>query len=172
MKPQIYHKNSQKILLPNNAYLDNDLIKSPLNYIGGKYKILAQIFPYFPKNINNFVDLFAGGYNVGINVKANKIYLNDNLTYLIKMYEVFQANTIDKTLRHIDDRIKRFNLSLTNEDGYKKIRELYNEHKNPLDLFVLIAYSLIIKFALTIIIPLITRLAKKEAVSTNQCKQT
>jgi DNA adenine methylase len=117
------------------------MIKSPLNYIGGKYKILDQILPYFPKNINNFVDLFAGGFNVGINVKAKKVYCNDNLIYLIQMYETFKLNDIEKTLKHIKSRIKQFDLSLTNEDGYKKLRALYNKQKNPLDLFVLIAYS-------------------------------
>ena len=50
-----------------------ELIKSPLNYVGGKYKLLPQILPLFPDNINTFVDLFGGGFNVGINVKANKI---------------------------------------------------------------------------------------------------
>jgi len=116
-------------------------IKSPLNYIGGKSKILNQILPYFPKDINNFIDLFAGGCNVGINVKAKKIYLNDNLTYLIQMYEVFRLNDIEETIKHIEGRIKQFKLSLVNEAGYKKIRNLYNKKKNPLDLFVLIAYS-------------------------------
>lgn len=119
----------------------DNFVKSPLNYIGGKYKILNQIFPYFPKSINNFVDLFAGGCNVGINVKANKLYLNDNLTYLIEMYKLFKANDLDVTLSHINKRIDEFGLSLTNEVGYKKIRSLYNDEKNPLDLFVLIAYS-------------------------------
>jgi DNA adenine methylase len=121
--------------------LTDSYIKSPLNYIGGKYKILNQILPYFPEDINNFIDLFAGGCNVGINVKAKKIYLNDNLTYLIQMYEVFRLNDIETTLKHIEGRIKQFKLSLVNETGYKKIRSLYNEQKNPLDLFVLIAYS-------------------------------
>jgi len=45
-------------------------IKSPLNYTGGKYKILEPIFEAFPKNIRTFVDVFAGGFNVGINVDA------------------------------------------------------------------------------------------------------
>ena len=36
-----------------------DYIKSPMNYTGGKYKILEHIIPSFPKSINNFVDLFA-----------------------------------------------------------------------------------------------------------------
>lgn len=119
----------------------DDFVKSPLNYIGGKYKILNQILPYFPRGINNFVDLFAGGCNVGINIDAKKIYLNDNLTYLIQMLEMFKANDLDTTLKHIAGRIKEFELSLTNEDGYKKFRNLYNKQKNPLDLFVLVAYS-------------------------------
>ncbi len=59
-------------------------IKSPVNYIGGKSKILHQILPLFPKEINQFVDLFAGGCNVGINANATKIYFNDNLIYLIE----------------------------------------------------------------------------------------
>ena len=45
--------------------IKNEVIKSPLNYIGGKYKILPQILPLFPKNIDTFIDLFAGGCNVG-----------------------------------------------------------------------------------------------------------
>ena len=116
-------------------------IKSPLNYIGGKAKILDQILPLFPKEIDNFIDLFAGGCNVGINVNANKVYFNDNLTYLIEMYQTFQENDLDTTILHIKNRIKEFELSLTNEEGYKKMREQYNKQKNPLDLFVLIAYS-------------------------------
>lgn len=116
-------------------------IKSPLNYIGGKAKLLDQILPLFPKEIDNFVDLFSGGCNVGLNVKANKIYCNDILTYLIEMYKDFQRKDLDTTIGHIENRIKEFDLSLTNEDGYKRMRLLYNEQKNPLDLFVLIAFS-------------------------------
>ena len=116
-------------------------IKSPLNYIGGKAKLLDQILPLFPKEIDNFIDLFAGGCNVGINVDANKIYFNDNLTHLIEMYKMFQKNDLNTTILHIENRIKEFGLSLTNEEGYKKMREKYNEQKNPLDLFVLIAFS-------------------------------
>lgn len=116
-------------------------IKSPLNYIGGKAKLLDQILPLFPNEIDNFIDLFAGGCNVGINVNANKIYCNDILTYLIEMYKAFQENDLGTTVQHIENRIRQFNLSLTNEDGYKQIRSLYNEQKNPLDLFVLIAFT-------------------------------
>ena len=119
----------------------NKLISSPMNYIGGKYKLLPQILPLFPKNIETFVDLFCGGCNVGINVTAKKIIFNDNLTYLIELYRKFDSLNIEEILNHIDNRINQFNLSLTNKDGYLELRKLYNSEKNPLDLFVLVSYS-------------------------------
>ncbi|MDR1653240.1 MAG: Dam family site-specific DNA-(adenine-N6)-methyltransferase [Prevotellaceae bacterium] len=116
-------------------------IKSPLNYIGGKTKLLPQLLPLFPREINNFVDLFCGGCNVGINTEAKKLFFNDNLIFLIDMYKAFIDNSLNKTLWHIDSRISKFELSLTNENGYKELRNTYNSEKNPLDLFVLVAFS-------------------------------
>lgn len=116
-------------------------VKSPLNYIGGKYKLLEQILPLFPKKINTFLDLFSGGCNVGLNVKAEKVICNDNLKFLVEMYQEFQKYSLSEILQHIDNQITNFELSLTNEEGYKKLREHYNTHKNPLDLFVLVAFS-------------------------------
>ena len=52
-------------------------IKSPLNFTGSKYKLLPQILPLFPDNIDTFVDLFGGGFNVGVNVEAKHIVYND-----------------------------------------------------------------------------------------------
>ena len=124
----------------NNSY-KNNFIKSPLNYIGGKYKILNQIIPLFPNEIRCFVDLFAGGANVGINVDAEKIIFNDNLIYLIELYNVFQSNSLLFTLESVYNQIDKFNLSKMNEQGYKKLRLHYNKEKNPLDLFILVAYS-------------------------------
>jgi len=116
-------------------------IKSPLNYIGGKQRILNQILPLFPANIEQFVDLFAGGCNVGMNVRANKLIFNDNLVYLIEMYKAFQRLSFQSILEHIQSKIKEYHLSLTNEEGYKQMRAFYNQDKNPLDLFLLISFS-------------------------------
>jgi len=118
-----------------------DFIKSPLNYIGGKFRLLPQIHPLFPKKMNVFVDLFTGGCNVGINVSAKKIYCNDNLTYLIDLYKAFQEYSTEEILAYIKQQIQKFDLSLTNKDGYLRLRESYNSNRNPLDLFVLTAYS-------------------------------
>lgn len=118
-----------------------DYIKSPMNYTGGKYKILEHIIPSFPKSINNFVDLFAGGLNVGINVPADTIYANDQITYLIELYQLFQDTPVDSLLAAIKERIAHFDLSQTNAEGYNALRAEYNQSRSLLDLFVLTCYS-------------------------------
>ena len=118
-----------------------DLIKSPLNYTGGKYKLLPQILPLFPDDIDTFVDLFCGGCDIGINVKANKIICNDIMTPIIDMYVFFKNNSYDDIIHYIKTQIEKFDLSLTNKEGYLKIRQQYNQYKYPLDLYICICYS-------------------------------
>ena len=117
------------------------MIKSPLNYIGGKTKLLKQILPLFPKEIDTFVDLFAGGCNVGINVQAQKVIFNDNLNFLIDMYEYFITTNIDEIILDVEKKIKTHKLSKTNVDGYNNLRNEYNTKRKPIDLFILICYS-------------------------------
>ena len=112
-----------------------------MNYIGGKYKLLPQLLPLFPRNIQTFVDLFCGGCNVGINTNAKKVVFNDNLSYLIDLYKTFNILDSSEVISHVESRISQYNLSLTNDEGYKELRKLYNKERNPLDLFVLVAYS-------------------------------
>ena len=116
-------------------------IKSPLNYIGGKYKLLEYIIPMFPDKIDTFVDLFAGGFNVGINVEANKVICNDYNNFIIDLFNEFNKNKKEDIISHIEGRIEEFKLSKENEEGFKKFREYYNNTKLPLDLYTLVCYS-------------------------------
>lgn len=118
-----------------------EYIKSPLNYIGGKYKILQQIFDIFPEKIHTFVDLFAGGFNVGINVKADKIICNDQINYLIELYRYFSEHDVETIIEEIKKRIEEYDLSLKNAEGYNSLRSRYNETKDIVDFFVLTCYS-------------------------------
>jgi adenine-specific DNA-methyltransferase len=118
-----------------------DLVKSPLNYTGGKFKLLPQILPYFPNDINTFVDLFAGGCNVGINVKANEVIANDHNTFVIDLFNEFNKNTTKDIINHIETRIEEYKLSKENEEGFKMFRDYYNSTKMPLDLYTLVCYS-------------------------------
>ena len=122
--------------MPRNCY-----IKSPLNYTGGKYRLLDRILPAFPQEYDRFVDLFAGGFNVGINVDAPVIYANDQITYLIELYEFFRSTPVEIILGLIQERIARFELSDQNAEGYLALRREYNRTGQPIDLFVLACYS-------------------------------
>lgn len=116
-------------------------IKSPLNYTGGKYKILSQIFDIFPQKIGTFVDLFAGGFNVGINVAADRIICNDQNNYLLELYETFASLETESLITEIKKRISEFDLTRQNAQGYHALRVRYNETKDNIDLFVLTCYA-------------------------------
>lgn len=77
----------------------NNFVKSPLNYTGGKHKLLPQIIPIIydrPYTYDNFVDLFTGGANVAVNVDANRIIANDFDSHVIDIYKRFQLLTVEE----------------------------------------------------------------------------
>ncbi len=94
------------------------MIQSPLNYTGGKFKLLPQILPLFPKNINTFVDLFCGGCNVGINVDCNKVIFNDIDKNLLYLYQTFKLSGKESVLALIYKTIEKYELSLVSKNGY------------------------------------------------------
>ena len=135
--------------------VDKKYVKSPMNYTGGKYKLLHQIEPLFPEDINLFVDLFTGGGNIAVNVKANKIVANDCEENIIGIYQTFQKyDNVDELIGQIEEIIKTYGLTIDNMEAYNKFRNDYNSLKTsqgnypPLSsyninilLYVLICYS-------------------------------
>ena len=117
------------------------MIKSPLNYIGGKYKLLPQILPLFPEHINTFVDLFAGGLDVSINVKAKHVICNDINNYVIELFEYFQQYTIEELINNIHGVINEYGLTKQNREGYNAMREEFNRTRSSLHLFLLVCYG-------------------------------
>lgn len=119
--------------------------KSPLNYIGGKYKMLPKIMKFFPRQINTMYDLFAGGCDVCTNVTANQIYANDINFFVIDIYRAFQNLSIEDLLAQIDHIINQWQLSMYNEYGYLALRDHYNSlpiaMRNPIELYVLVCHS-------------------------------
>lgn len=94
------------------------MIQSPLNYTGGKYKLLPQILPLFPRDIEVFVDLFCGGCNVGLNVNCRRVVYNDANESLICLYNTFKALGGDTILAWIYEIIEKYGLSLVSKNGY------------------------------------------------------
>jgi adenine-specific DNA-methyltransferase len=95
------------------------IIQSPLNYTGGKFKLLNQILPHFPERIDTFVDLFCGGCNVGINIDADRVIFNDNSPHLLYLYNTFKNLGKDTVMNMIDENIDKYGLSRSTENGYE-----------------------------------------------------
>lgn len=94
------------------------MIQSPLNYTGGKFKLLPQIIPLFPDNIDLFVDLFCGGCNVGINVECNRVIYNDLDSNLLYLYNAFKNLDKQSVFDWIYKTIETYDLSLVSRNGY------------------------------------------------------
>lgn len=94
------------------------MIQSPLNYTGGKYKLLPQILPLFPNEIHGFIDLFCGGCNVGINVNATYYIYNDCCEPLIKLYKTIQYMETETLIQKINKVIEKYGLSDVKTHGY------------------------------------------------------
>ena len=111
------------------------LIKSPINYIGGKFKLLPQILPLFPNNISMFYDVFGGGANVSLNVDSEFVLYNDIVPYVSNMFENLKGEDTAVCLGKIKYLIDKYELSKTNRDGFEKIRNDYNEGNKSWDMF-------------------------------------
>lgn len=104
-------------------------IKNPMNYTGGKTKVLGDILKIFPDNIETFVALFTGGFNVGANINAKRLICNDHNTYIISLYFYLTTLNTQQILEEVNNVISTFNLSKVNENGYRNLINRYNQKK-------------------------------------------
>ena len=162
-------KNRENIInkeIEKNKFFVNEnekkkiLSQSPLNYTGGKFKLLKQIFEKIPENIDVFYDIFCGGFNVGANFNAKKIIGIDKNKELIELLKFLKKQNYEKLEKVIEKRIKYYGLSDSFKNGYEfygcnsydglgkynkekflKLREDYNDEKNEILFLLLIFYS-------------------------------
>jgi len=147
--------------------MDNKIKRSPLFYVGDKYKLMNQLVNLFPQKINNFFEPFVGGGTVFLNVDARKYYLNDIDKNLINIHK-FLINNASKPAKFfiaVEKIIHKYNLSKSykeniipaalrkefrktyfakfNKEGYLKLRKCVNKTKknDPLILYILLIYG-------------------------------
>lgn len=141
--------------------------RSPLFYVGDKYKLIAEIRTHFPTTIRKFVEPFVGGGSVYLNVDADEYLLNDidadvvNLHRMLLSYVGREGEFLEKVLKLVD----RFGLSCSfredsvpdelkkryvktyfaeyNRSGFMRLRDEYNSnHRGDyLMLYVLLIYG-------------------------------
>lgn len=119
--------------------------ESPLNYIGSKSRMIAHIKKKLPNNFDLFVDAFGGGFNVGVNIKANKIVYNDINYFVKELVESFKVNDTYEYLLYIRKMIRKFGLEKSNSKSYFKARQYYNllprNKRDPRLLYTVILYG-------------------------------
>uniref|UniRef100_UPI004025EAC4 DNA adenine methylase n=1 Tax=Phocaeicola vulgatus TaxID=821 RepID=UPI004025EAC4 len=138
-------------------------ISSPLNYIGGKARILDQLLPLFPQDIDVFVDLFCGGCNVGMNVQSNLTIYNDSFKPLIGLLKTFRRLKVETILSRIKKIVDEFGFSKTrdhdfayyggganlgvskyNREKYLRLREAFNNYPKKDNQYYILLYALIV----------------------------
>src|SRR3989338_8615249 len=160
-KVNVATKTKKSVVASKNNPVQTGFVKSPLNYTGGKHKLLHQITKFFPNEIDVFYDVFSGGANVGINAKAKNIICIEKNRYVVNLLKLIQNNNFEDLNETVIDIIKKFSLSQSYIKGYEyynaessaglgqynkkaflKLRNEFNKDKARIDLLlVLVLYS-------------------------------
>ena len=125
---------------------DKDVVyASPLNYIGGKADMVSFIKENAPKNADRIIDLFGGGFNVGINFNYQQILYNDCNFKVKELLETFRNTETIDIYKYIVSMIKKYKLEKGDKESYLRIRSLYNsqnkEKRDPRLLYLLILFG-------------------------------
>lgn len=153
----IVAEENQLFIIENTK---KNIVQSPLNYTGGKFRLLKQIFEKIPKDIDIFYDIFCGGFNVGANFNAKKIIGIDKNKELIKLLKFLKKQNYEKLEKKIEEKIEYYDLSNSFKNGYEyygcnsydglgkynkekflRLREDYNSQKKEILFLLLIFYS-------------------------------
>jgi len=142
-------------------------IRSPLFYVGDKYKLYPKISEYFPKRINRFIEPFTGGGSVFLNLDANEYLLNDidsnvimiheflkkqaknpdlffkNVFKIIEQYHLSHSYIKDIVPQELRDKWKKTYYAKFNKEGFNVLKKDYNTGKanTTLHLYILLIYG-------------------------------
>lgn len=141
--------------------------RSPLFYVGDKYKLIDELKTFFPQSIRFFVEPFVGGGSAFMNVEAQKYILNDIDTHVIQLHRLLcdNANNSDAFIADLFERANDYGLSCSfrqdnipdslklkypktyfaefNREGYNQMRSDYNTatSRDPKILYLLLIYG-------------------------------
>ena len=141
--------------------------RSPLFYVGDKYKLIGEIRQYFPSVIHRFFEPFVGGGSVFLNAKAKEYFLNDIDKNIIDIHRFLcsYANNPDDFFNLIFSIIDKYGLSCSyrqdvvpqeikkqykktyyshfNKTSYNNLKNYYNNstNKDIAELYILLIYG-------------------------------
>lgn len=140
--------------------------RSPLFYVGDKYKLMPEINKYIPENIKNYIEPFVGGGSCFLNVKAEKYHVNDINTNIFNIHKMLNKystnreeffstllNSIDKyklscsykgkvVPEELKKTFKKTYYAQYNKEKYSKLRADFNNDKeDTIKLYLLLIYG-------------------------------
>ena len=140
--------------------------RSPLFYVGDKYKLMPEIKKYMPDYINHYIEPFVGGGSSFLNVKARHYYVNDIDSDIVSIHKLLSSYSNRKAefFNKIFKQIQKYGLSCSynghlvseelkreykktyyakyNKEQYLKLRADYNNNKKDvLKLYLLLIYG-------------------------------
>ena len=147
--------------------MKNGIVRSPLFYVGDKYKLMEEIGKYIPKQISRFIEPFVGGGSVFMNVEANEFMLNDIDANIIAIHKMLCGYALDTEVfyEQVDTIVERYGLSCSykkdivpselkkeyvktyyakfNKFGYERMRSDYNQssERSVFMLYMLLIYG-------------------------------
>lgn len=143
------------------------IYRSPLFYVGDKFKLIGEISQYFPKTISKFIEPFTGGGSVFLNVTADEYLLNDIDTSVYELHKFLmeQSKNPKEFFSTVESIVTEYGLSRSfkedvipsdlkiqwkktyyarfNKNGFQKLRDDFNraEQRNLFSLYILLIYG-------------------------------
>ena len=108
----------------------SDFIHNPMNYEGGKGKLLNKIISMFPSKINRFIEPFGGALTVGLNVVANEKLYNEKVKKMHDLVEYFKDIEANDFFNEVSEVMKKYDLYQGDFSNYENLKDAYNKNKN------------------------------------------
>lgn len=94
-----------------------------VKWAGGKRQFINKIIEKKPTNFNNYFEPFVGGGAVLFALQKKNSHINDINTHLIHTYKIIKEKPIE-----LMEILNSYDVIPLNEEKYKEIRALYNQH--------------------------------------------
>ena len=147
--------------------MKNGIVRSPLFYVGDKYKLVRERRTHFPSHIGRLIEPFVGGGSVMMNVNADSFLLNDINKYVIDLHRMlcsyvgreqefytnlfgiidkygfslsYRENTVSKELKEAHPKTY---FAQHNKEAYHQLKHDFIEggQQNCLQLYILLIYG-------------------------------
>lgn len=95
--------------------MKDEIVRSPLFYVGDKYKLMREIRSHFPQQIGRLIEPFVGGGSVFMNTDAPICLANDIDQYVIRLHNWLCSyrDNAERLLAELTEMINHYALSFS-----------------------------------------------------------